>query len=184
MNLKTYASTLFGRGILSLVLDVIAGGGLVVTVLNPLENKKEVSSAFVFVYFSVSFLIELSAAIFYFRYYCKQKKLFNLRGLNQRDAQFSCIFLIVRTVWTIIFGVYLIVQIMSHGPAIKHNHQQAAYEQIRVMIAALITVTVISIIAFIVGLIYQPVDWCRGYPERSERPKYRGRKSKFIVVQK
>ena len=71
MNLKSYASTLVGRGVLSLVLDVIAGGGLVVTALNPLENKKEVSSAFVFVYFGVAFVIELSAAIFYFRYYCK-----------------------------------------------------------------------------------------------------------------
>ena len=122
MNLKTYASTLVGRGLLSLLLDIIAGGGIVVTFLNPLENKKEVTSTFVFIYFGVAFLTELSSAIFYFKYYCKQKKLFNLRGLNQRDAQFSCIFLIIRIVWTIIFGVYLIVQIMSHGPAIKHNH--------------------------------------------------------------
>ena len=122
-DLKTYASTFIGRGVLSLILDIIAGGGLVVTILNPLENRKEVTSAFVFVYFSIAFLIELSSAIFYFRYYCKQKKLFNLRGLNQRDAQLSCIFLIIRTVWTITFGIYLIVQIMSHGPTIKHNHQ-------------------------------------------------------------
>ena len=85
MDLKTYASTFIGRGILSLILDIIAVGGLVVTVLNPLENRKEVTSAFVFVYFTIAFLIELSAAIFYFRYYCKQKKLFNLRGLNERE---------------------------------------------------------------------------------------------------
>ena len=158
MTLKAYTNTIIGRAVWSIVLCLIAGGGLAVALTNSLHSNIQ-TSVFVFLYFILAFLIEASASAFYFKYYCRQRSLYNLRGLNQRDSQISCLLLVIRTVWTIVFGVYLIVQIYEEGPAIKKNHYEATYEQLRVMIATMIAGTVVSILAFIVGLIYQPVDW-------------------------
>ena len=40
MTLKTYAGTLVGRGVWSMVLCLIAGGGLAVAITNPLHRNK------------------------------------------------------------------------------------------------------------------------------------------------
>ena len=107
MSLKTYAGTLLGRGVWSVVLCLMTGGGLAVAVTNPLHSNTQ-TSVLVFLYFILAFLTEASAAGLYFKYYCKQRNLYNLRGLNQRDSQFSCLLIIIRTLWTIVFGSYLI----------------------------------------------------------------------------
>ena len=85
MTLKTYAGTLVGRGVWSVVLCLIAGGGLAVAVTNPLHSNTQ-TSVFVLLYFILAFLIEASASGLYFKYYCRQRHLYNLRGLNQRDS--------------------------------------------------------------------------------------------------
>ena len=108
MDLKTYAGTLIGRAVWSIVLCLIAGGGFAVALTNPLHSNTQ-TSVFVFAYFILAFLLEATASGLYFKYYCRQRSLYNLRGLNQRDSQFSCLLLVLRTIWTIVFGVYLIV---------------------------------------------------------------------------
>lgn len=78
---------------------------------------------------------------------------------------------------------------MANGPQIKRNHYEATYEQLRVMMGTLIAGTIVGIIAFIAGLIYQPADWQRPDPsgkEDAENPprRYKGRKSRFNIVKK
>ena len=78
---------------------------------------------------------------------------------------------------------------MANGPQIRRNHYEATYEQLRVMMGTLIAGTIVGIIAFIAGLIYQPADWQRPDPsgkEDAENPprRYKGRKSRFNIVRK
>ena len=78
---------------------------------------------------------------------------------------------------------------MANGPQIRLHHYEATYEQLRVAMGALIAATIVGIIAFIVGLIYQPADWQRFDPSRKEDaenpPKrYKGRSTKFSIVRK
>ena len=69
MTLKTYAGTLVGRAVWSVVLCAIAGGGLAVAITNPLHSNTQ-TSVFVLLYFILALVIELFAVIFYCKYYC------------------------------------------------------------------------------------------------------------------
>lgn len=105
----------------------------------------------------VVFLAEFSIAGVYLWLFRKQRGLADLEQINKRDCVTSCFWIFFRLGFHIALSLFIVIRIHQEN-FMKKDYK---WREIRDLTLVIMSLTSVQIIGFIVGLIYQPLDYQR-----------------------
>jgi len=149
-SVSTYTITFFLRMAISFILVCISFGGLGVAVNSKLDFRK-----FQISFFTIVAAFEIASILLTFWLYRKQRPLHDLSEVVQRDCQYTCLSLFLRVVWHVAMSLFIIVRIYQmeeEGPDVMG---------VRAITFIIMTFSVLYLIGFLIGVVYQPEEWIR-----------------------
>lgn len=151
-SLKIYTALLILRAVWCLLICVVAVTGMGIAATNDI-----IHNTFEFCYFLICFLVELSAALYYLCLFRKQRHQLNLERVNKMDCLGSCVLIFVRLGFHIALSLFIVIRI--HQMNLKSKSIQ--WTNIFNLTIVIMVFTLIHIIGFIFGVIYQPLEYIR-----------------------
>ena len=144
-SITFYIVTFIVRALWSLVICVVCLSGMGVASTTDIKHNQ-----FEFCYFLIVFTTELGCATFYFILFIKQRNIEDLEQINKRDCIGSCILIFCRLGFHIALSMFIVVRITEEN-FIRKNFN---WLYIRNLTYAIMALTSVHIIGYIVGLIY------------------------------